>query len=220
MGIQHNLDKFLNEIPQEIKLVAVSKTKPVEIILDTYNAGQRIFGENKVQELITKQALLPKNIEWHFIGHLQRNKVKYIAPFVSLIHAVDSLRLLSEINKQGFKNNRVLQCLLQFHIASESSKYGLSFSEAAELLQSDQYNSFEHVEIVGVMGMATFTENVSQIRQEFKTLKKYFNQLKSDFFSDLPAFKEISMGMSDDYQIAIEEGSTIIRVGTKIFGTR
>lgn len=220
MGIQHNLDKFLNDIPQEIKLVAVSKTKPVEIILDAYNAGQRIFGENKVQELITKQALLPKNIEWHFIGHLQRNKVKYIAPFVALIHAVDSLRLLSEINKQGFKNKRVLQCLLQFHIASESSKYGLSFSEAAELLQSDQYNSFEHVEIVGVMGMATFTENVSQIRQEFKTLKKYFNQLKSDFFSDLPAFKEISMGMSDDYQIAIEEGSTIIRVGTKIFGTR
>lgn len=220
MGIQNNLTDFLNKIPPEITLIAVSKTKPIEVIREAYNAGQRIFGENKVQELVDKQALLPKDIEWHYIGHLQRNKVKYMAPFISLIHAIDSLKLLTEVNKQGIKNNRIIKCLLQFHIASESSKFGLNYNEAVELMENDIYKTFKNVEIVGVMGMATYTENKEQIRSEFKLLRSYFEQLKKDYFMNTQLFKEISMGMSDDYQIAIEEGSTMIRVGTKIFGQR
>ena len=220
MGIQNNLTEFLNKIPPEIKLIAVSKTKPVEIINEAYIAGQRIFGENKVQELVDKQVQLPKDIEWHYIGHLQRNKVKYLAPFISLIHAIDSFRLLAEVNKQGVKNNRIIKCLLQFHIASESAKFGLNYNEAVELMENDIYKTFKNVEIVGVMGMATYTDNEEQIRSEFKLLRSYFEKLKKDYFINSLSFKEISMGMSDDYQIAIEEGSTMIRVGTKIFGKR
>jgi len=220
MGIQDNLNSFRNQLPAGIKLVAVSKTKPVNIIDEAYNAGQRCFGENKVQELVEKQPLLPGEIEWHFIGHLQRNKVKFIAPFVSLIHAVDSLKLLNVINKHASNNNRIINCLLQFHIAKESTKFGLNNNEAIELLESDQYNSFKHVNIIGVMGMATFTDNTEQVRFEFRLLKTYFNEMKEKYFSEKETFREISMGMSDDYKTAIEEGSTMLRIGTKIFGER
>lgn len=220
MGIQENLTDLLQQLPSGVKLVAVSKTKPVEIIEEVLETGHRIFGENKVQELIAKQVQLPAEIEWHYIGHLQRNKVKFIAPFVALIHAVDSLKLLAEINKQAIKNNRIIDCLLQFHIADESTKFGLDLNEAIELIESETYKSFNNVRITGVMGMATFTDHREQVRNEFRRLKDYFGQLKTTYFSDMDYFKEISMGMSDDYQIAIEEGSTIIRVGTKIFGKR
>jgi len=220
MGIQSNLTDFLSKLPKNVKLVAVSKTKPAQIISEALETGHRVFGENKVQELTDKQAHLPGAIEWHFIGHLQRNKVKYIAPFVALIHAVDSLKLLAEINKQALKNDRVIDCLLQFHIAKESTKFGLDYHEAIELLESDRYKSFKNIRITGVMGMATFTKNMVQVRDEFRTLKNYFDKLKKNYFANAAAFREISMGMSDDYQVAIEEGSTIIRVGTKIFGDR
>ncbi len=220
MGIQDNLSYFLNQLPVGIKLVAVSKTKPVKIIEEAYNAGQRCFGENKVQELVEKQPLLSKEIEWHFIGHLQRNKVKFIAPFVMLIHAVDSLKLLNEINKHALYNNRIINCLLQFHIAKEETKFGLDNDEAIHLLESDQYHSFKHINIIGVMGMATFTDNTEQVRNEFRLLKTYFYEMKEKYFSEEETFREISMGMSDDYKIAIEEGSTMVRIGTKIFGER
>jgi hypothetical protein len=220
MGIQSNLTDFHSKLPANVKLVAVSKTKPALIISEALKTGHRIFGENKVQELTDKQAQLPADIEWHFIGHLQRNKVKFIAPFVAMIHAVDSLKLLAEINKQALKNERIIDCLLQFHIAKESTKFGLDYDEAIELLENDHFKSFKNIRITGVMGMATFTENMSQVRDEFKLLKKYFDNLKKKYFSDASEFREISMGMSDDYQIAIEEGSTIIRVGTNIFGER
>ena len=220
MGIQENLTDLLQQLPSGVKLVAVSKTKPVEIIKEALQTGHSIFGENKVQELIAKQEQLPVEIEWHYIGHLQRNKVKFIAPFVALIHAVDSIKLLGEINKQAIKNNRIIDCLLQFHIAEESTKFGLDFDEAIELIESEAYKSFNNVRITGVMGMATYTDRTEQVRNVFRRLKDYFDQLKKIYFSDTVYFKEISMGMSDDYQIAIEEGSTIIRVGTRIFGER
>lgn len=208
------------EIPEHVKLIAVSKTKPVEDILQAYQAGQRVFGENKVQEMCDKYDVLPKDIEWHLIGHLQTNKVKYIAPFVSLVHAVDSLKLLQEINKEAKKNGRVIDCLLQFHIAQEDTKFGLDFEEATEILKSDDYFEMENVRIVGVMGMASFTDNTEQIEDEFRTLYNYFQVIKSHHFKFNPDFKEISMGMSGDYQIAIAEGSTMIRVGSSIFGGR
>jgi len=219
-NIAENLLRIKNSIPQHVKLVAVSKTKPIEDILNAYQNGHYIFGENKVQELTQKAEDLPKDIEWHYIGHLQTNKVKYIAPFVSLIHAVDSLKLLKEINKQGRKNDRVIPCLLQFHIAHEDTKFGLDIDEAKEILLSESFQSMKYVKISGVMGMATFTDNESQIRQEFNSLKQYFLQIKNTFFSDKDCFIEISMGMSGDYQIAIDEGSTMIRVGSAIFGER
>jgi len=218
--IKENLIETLKEIPGNVQLVAVSKTKPNEDIIEAYNEGQRVFGENKVQELTTKYEELPKDIQWHMIGHLQRNKVKYIAPFVSMIHAVDSLRLLKEINKQAKKNERVINCLLQFHIAEESTKFGLDLSEAKELLSSDEFKAMENISICGVMGMATFTDNEDQVKREFKELKKIFSELKDSFFKDNAAFKEISMGMSGDYKIAIEEGSTLVRIGSSIFGAR
>jgi pyridoxal phosphate enzyme (YggS family) len=220
MSIQENLEKFLSEIPEHVKLVAVSKTKPVELIREAYETGHRIFGENKAQELADKRTKLPEDIEWHFIGHLQRNKVKYIAPFVSLIHAVDSLKLLKEINKQAAAHNRVIDCLLQFHIATESTKFGLNEEEAFELLASEEYAAMKNISITGVMGMATFTDDMELVRAEFSMLKNTFEKLKATYFSDKASFKEISMGMSNDYQVAIEEGSTIIRIGTKIFGKR
>lgn len=220
MSIRSNLETVRNELPDNVKLIAVSKTKPVEVLKEAYDAGQRIFGENKVQEMTAKQPLLPGDIEWHFIGHLQTNKVKYIAPFVALIHAVDSLKLLREINKQAVKNSRVIECLLQFHIAEESAKFGLDEGEAKELLNSADYKQFENVRVIGVMGMSTFTDDTDQVRKEFKTLKNIFNRLKENFFSSNNRFKEISMGMSGDFKIAVEEGSTMVRIGTSIFGER
>ncbi len=215
-----NFKRVQKEIPENVTLVAVSKTKPVEDILAVYEEGHKIFGENKVQELVRKYEVLPKDIQWHLIGHLQRNKVKYIAPFVHLIHAVDSLKLLKEINKQAKKNDRIISCLLQFHIAKEDSKFGMTLDTAIELLKSDDFLSMQNISIEGVMGMATNTDDEELIREEFRTLFNYFHVLKSHFFKFNDAFKEISMGMSGDYLIAIEEGSTIVRVGSAIFGER
>jgi pyridoxal phosphate enzyme (YggS family) len=216
--ISANIHKILEEIPASVKLVAVSKTKPAEAVLEAYEAGQRAFGENKVQEMIGKYEQLPKDIEWHLIGHLQSNKVKYIAPFVHLIHAVDSLKLLEAINKEAAKNNRVINCLLQFHIAQEETKFGLSIDEAKELLRSDSFKSMENISIQGVMGMASFTEDEEQIRKEFRLLKSFYESLKFEIQNS--KFEILSFGMSGDYKIAIEEGSNMIRVGSSIFGGR
>ena len=218
--IRENLEKIRKEIPENVTLVAVSKTKPVEAIQEAYNAGQRIFGENRVQEMVDKYQQLPKDIEWHLIGHLQTNKVKYVAPFVSMIHAVDSLKLLQEINKQALKNHRIINCLLQFHIAEEDSKFGLSFEEATDLLQSPEFAEMRNINIVGLMGMATFTDDTEQVREEFRNLENFYQVINSHFFKFNGGFKHISMGMSGDYPIAIEEGSTIVRVGSAIFGPR
>ena len=220
MSIPQKIKEIVNSIPQNVKLVAVSKTKPNEDIMEAYEGGYRIFGENKPQELTRKYNELPKDIEWHMIGHLQSNKVKYIAPFVSLIHAVDSIKLLKEINKQAQKNNRIIDCLFQFHIADEQTKFGFSLPEAEEVINSETFKGFENIRITGVMGMATFTDNEDQIKKEFQNLKFIFDQLKTKHFQDINEFKEISMGMSGDYRLAIEEGSTMVRVGSTIFGAR
>jgi len=220
MDIKKNLEAIRSELPVNVKLIAVSKTKPVSMIQEAYNAGQKVFGENKAQEMAAKYPQLPKDIEWHFIGHMQSNKVKYIAPFVSLIHSVDSLKLLKEINKQALKNNRTIDCLLQFHIASEETKFGLNLEEAGAILTNGEFMELKNVRICGVMGMATFTNNNNVIRKEFKNLKNIFEKLKNKYFDDKKYFKEISMGMSGDYKIAVEEGSTMVRIGTKIFGER
>jgi pyridoxal phosphate enzyme (YggS family) len=218
--IVENLKRIQNTIPENVKLIAVSKTKPVEDLLVAYNAGQRVFGENKVQEMCDKQYVLPKDIEWHLIGHLQTNKVKFIAPFVSLIHAVDSLKLLKEIDKEAKKNDRIIPVLLQFHIAQEETKFGLDFEEAKEILESNEFVEMQNVQIVGLMGMATFTDNQEQIEDEFRNLYNYFHVIKSHYFKFNDDFKEISMGMSGDYLLAIEAGSTMVRVGSSIFGGR
>ncbi|MDY6799694.1 MAG: YggS family pyridoxal phosphate-dependent enzyme [Bacteroidota bacterium] len=221
MSVAENIQHFVEkEIPSHVKLVAVTKTKPVETILDAYNSGYKVFGENKAQELIQKYEELPKDIEWHMIGHLQSNKVKYIAPFVAMIHGVDKFKLLKVINKEGRKNNRKIDCLLQFHIAKEETKFGLDLDEAKEFLVSPEFNDLEYVNVKGVMGMATFTENTDLIRSEFKELVYIFNELKKQFFQKKEDFREISMGMSNDYKIAIEEGATIIRIGSLLFGPR
>lgn len=218
--IKENLNKVRATVPNNVTLIAVSKTKPVTDLQEAYDAGQRIFGENKALEMRDKHQKLPKDIQWHFIGHLQTNKIKYIAPFVSLIHSIDSISLLEAVNKEAVKNNRVIDCLLQFHIAKEETKFGLDIEEAEEMLKSDSYKNLNNINIIGVMGMATFTDDVNQIRNEFKSLKNIFNILKERYFQDKESFKEISMGMSDDYPIAIEEGATMVRVGSKIFGAR
>jgi hypothetical protein len=219
MSIAENLKNIKSSIPENVTLVAVSKTKPVQDILEAYNAGQRVFGENKVQEMVEKHDKMPKDIEWHMIGHLQRNKVKYMASFVSLIHGVDNLRLLQEINKQAKKHDRIINCLLQIKIASEESKFGLSATEASQILQSDDFSALQNIKVVGLMGMATFTDNQNQITQEFKSLKDAFDE-----FENLKAvncdLKTLSMGMSGDYQTAIKCGSNMIRVGSSIFGER
>lgn len=220
MSIRDNLATIQKTIPQQVTLVAVSKTKPVSDLLVVYDAGQRHFGENKVQEMVEKHELLPTDIHWHLIGHLQTNKVKYIAPFVYLIHAVDSFKLLEEINKQGAKNNRVIDCLLQFHIAQEETKFGLTFEEAESILQSREFVEMENVRIRGLMGMASFVDNKEQIHDEFRNLYNYFSIIKSHYFKYNSDFDTLSMGMSGDYQIAIEEGSTMVRVGSSIFGER
>jgi hypothetical protein len=214
MNIKENILYLIDQLPKEVKLVAVSKTKPNEAILEAYKAGHRIFGENKVQEMISKYEVLPKDIQWHMIGHVQSNKVKYMAPFVTLIHGVDSLKLLKEINKQALKNNRVIDCLLQLHIASESNKFGLSKIECIEALIAAE--SLENVTIKGLMGMATFTDDNCQIEQEFNGLKELYDQLAKQYGK----FEVLSMGMSGDYEIAIAKGSNMIRVGSKIFGER
>jgi pyridoxal phosphate enzyme (YggS family) len=219
-AIEDRLNNIRKQIPENVTLVAVSKTKANEAILEAYNAGQRVFGENKVQELVQKFEELPKDIQWHLIGHLQTNKVKYIAGFVHLIHAVDSLRLLQEINKQGQKNNRIISCLLQFHIAQEETKFGLSFEEAEAILNANEFVEMEFVSIKGVMGMASNTDHEELIRDEFRTLHNYFQIIKSKYFKFNEEFTQISMGMSGDFLLAIEEGSTMIRVGSSIFGDR
>ncbi|MFT5832643.1 MAG: pyridoxal phosphate enzyme (YggS family) [Cognaticolwellia sp.] len=206
--------------PQNVTLVAVSKTKPNEAILEMYKEGQRVFGENRVQEVAAKYEVLPKDIQWHVIGHLQTNKVKYIAPFVSMIHSIDSLKLLKEVNKQAKRNDRTIDCLLQMHIAEEDTKFGFSNSEVTELLKSDAYQGFENIRIVGVMGMATFTDDKEHVRQEFKTLRYVFENLKLGFFQNNDTFSEVSMGMSGDFEVAIEEGSTMVRIGSLLFGKR
>lgn len=220
MGISDNIKAALAEIPPHIKLVAISKTKPAEMIMEAYHAGQKIFGENKVQELCAKYEQLPRDIEWHMVGHLQTNKIKYIAHFVHLIHSVDSMGLLMEINKQGEKHKRKINCLLQVHIAKEETKFGFSEEELVQLIHSDALSVFKNVSICGLMGMATFTDDTNQIRNEFRQLYITFESLKKLKFLNHPEFKDISMGMSSDYLIAIEEGSTIVRIGSKIFGER
>ncbi len=220
MNIADNLRLVQEDIPKGVKLVAVSKTKPNELILEAYKAGQRCFGENKPQELSRKHQELNKDIEWHMIGHLQTNKVKYIAPFVALIHAVDSLKLLKQIDKEAAKHHRCIDFLFQVHIAQEESKFGFNAEELVALIDSEEFKTLEHVNPVGLMGMATFTEDEDQVRAEFKSLTKLFQRLKENQFSTHPHFKEISMGMSGDFKIAIEEGSTMVRVGSSIFGAR
>lgn len=218
--IAKELELIKGIIPVSVTLVAVSKTKPLELLKEAYAAGQRHFGENRVQELEEKYNALPKDICWHMIGHLQSKKVKTIAPFVHLIHGVDSFKLLTEINKQALKNNRTIDCLLQFFIAQEETKFGFDLEEALEIIGSNEFVALKNIRLVGIMGMATFTDDTDQIRSEFKTLATYFDQLKSTHFSNQPSFKEISMGMSGDYAIAIEEGSTMVRIGSAIFGGR
>lgn len=220
MGIGENIHALKNDLPDHVRLIAVSKTKPISDILEAYQVGQRLFGENKTQEMAAKFPLLENDIEWHFIGHLQTNKVKYIAPFVSCIHSVDSLRLLLEINREALRYNRIIPCLLQFHIAEEETKFGLSVEEAEAMLQSDTLTTLRNIELAGVMGMATFTEEMDQVRKEFRHLRVIFEKIKETFFKDEPFFRELSMGMSDDYRIAVEEGSTMVRIGSAVFGTR
>lgn len=215
MKISDNLKKLKNELPEHISLVAVSKTKSVEDILEAYNAGQRIFGENKIQEMVSKWQKMPTDIEWHMIGHVQRNKVKFMAPFVKLIHAVDSLKLLREIDKEAKKNERTINCLLQIKIAQEESKYGMDGNDAIELLDSEAFKNLKNIKIVGLMGMATFTENKKQISEEFANLKRIFDSIKEKH--DLSV---LSMGMSGDYNLAIENGSNMLRIGSAIFGDR
>ncbi|MDR0754965.1 MAG: YggS family pyridoxal phosphate-dependent enzyme [Prevotellaceae bacterium] len=214
------MNEFIKSIPKNVKLVAVSKTQPCEIIRHAYSNGLRIFGESKPQELVRKYNELPKDIEWHFIGHLQTNKIKHIAPFVNLIHSVDSPRLLAEINKEATRQNRIINCLLQLHIAKEESKFGFTVDELQEYLSTGEFLNYAFVKIVGLMGIATFTDNTAQIRSEFQTLRKIFETVGKTAFAGDADFCELSMGMSNDYKIAISESSTIVRIGSLIFGER
>ena len=220
MDIVQNLNKIQESIPDHVTLVAVSKTKPSSMILDLHRAGHFDFGENKVQDLVRKYESLPSDIEWHMVGHMQTNKVKYLAPFVHLMHGVDSLKLLRVINKEAGKSGRVLNVLLQMHIATEDTKFGFSEEEVMAILDSSDFHQMKNIKILGVMGMATYTSNLEQIRKEFKGLYNFFENLKTNYFNMDQDFKEISMGMSSDYKIAIEEGSTMIRIGSMIFGNR
>ncbi|TWO32038.1 YggS family pyridoxal phosphate-dependent enzyme [Seonamhaeicola sediminis] len=219
MSIANNLLNIKSTIPEHVTLVAVSKTKPVSDIMEAYNVGHKIFGENKIQDMVEKYHAMPKDIKWHMIGHVQRNKVKYMASFVSLIHGVDSIKLLEEINKQALKNNRVIDCLIQIKIAKEDSKFGIYPEEALKIIQSQQFSELKNIRVVGFMGMATFTEDNEQIKKEFNLLKSTFDSLKElEIFNFKP--ETISMGMSGDYKLAIECGSTMVRVGSGIFGAR
>ena len=216
MSITQNLNHIKSQLPEHVTLVAVSKTKPVSDLQEAYDAGQRIFGENKIQEMVEKYEQLPKDIQWHMIGHVQRNKVKYMASFVDLIHGVDNLKLLKEINKQALKHNRVINCLLQIKIASEDTKFGMTTTEAMAILNPEVLNDLKNINIVGLMGMATFTDDQEQLAEEFKTLKDFHEQLKPEY----PELQTISMGMSGDFPLAIDCGSTMVRVGSSIFGAR
>lgn len=220
MSVADKINLINAELPEGCRLVAVSKFHPCEAILEAYDAGQRIFGESRVQELCEKQLKCPGDIEWHFIGHLQTNKIKQIVPFVSLIHGVDSLKLLKEINKEGEKIDREIPCLIQIHIAQEETKFGFSFDECRTFLSSDALNELKHIRLCGLMGMATLTDDQVQIHSEFKSLKAFYTELKNGVLKEYSSFKELSMGMSDDYVIAAQEGSTMIRVGSAIFGAR
>jgi pyridoxal phosphate enzyme (YggS family) len=216
MSIAENLNTIKSQLSENVTLVAVSKTKPVADLMEAYHAGQRIFGENKIQEMTEKWEQMPKDIQWHMIGHVQTNKVKYMAEYVSLIHGVDSLKLLQEINKQAKKHNRIINCLLQIYIAEEESKFGLDENELNEILNSNEFIECKNIKVVGLMGMATFTENQNQIKKEFQNLKTIFDKLNTENFQ----LSTLSMGMSGDYQLAIECGSTMIRIGSSIFGSR
>jgi pyridoxal phosphate enzyme (YggS family) len=220
MSIKDNLYQVLSKIPPHVRLVAVSKTKTVAEILEVYNEGIRDFGENKVQELLSKMDELPKDIRWHLIGHLQTNKIKYIAPFIHCIQSVDSLKLLKEINKEALKNNRVITCFLQVYIAQEETKFGFSWQELVECIESDEFKNLKNISIGGVMGMATYTFDEKVVLREFSSLKEIFGKLKQNYFSDKEGFKDISMGMSSDFELAISSGSTIVRVGSSVFGER
>lgn len=220
MSIQDNLLKIKQSIPSNVTLIAVSKTKPVEDILQAYQVGQRVFGENKAQEMKEKYAILPKDIQWHMIGHLQENKVKYIVPFVSMIHSVDSLKILLAINKRAVLCNRVIDCLFEMDISHEESKFGLSMEELSTLLSSDEYKQMQNVRICGLMGIGSITDDREQTRKEFHALKNMFLEIKQKFFANSEYFSQISMGMSSDYDLAIQEGSTMVRIGSDIFGAR
>jgi len=220
MNIKNNINNLRQGIPSSCKLITVSKTNPVEKIIEAYDAGQRDFGENRVQELLPKYEALPKDIQWHMIGHVQANKVKYIVAFVHLIHSVDRFSLLEEINKQAGKLNRTVMCLLQIHIAEEETKFGFSEEEIVDLIKSEPFKNLKNISVVGLMGMATFTENSEQVRREFRDLKNLFERLKTQQLPENAVMKELSMGMSGDYQIALDEGSTMVRVGSAIFGER
>lgn len=220
MSIKNNINRLIESVPTGVKVVAVSKFHSNEEIMEAYDAGQRIFGESRVQELIQKNSDLPKDIEWHFIGNLQRNKVKQIAPFISFIHSVDSERLMLEIEKQAAASNRTISCLIQIHVAEEQTKSGFTPDECLQFLSSDVWKDCSHVKFRGVMGMATFTDDTDKVRSEFQQLKKLFDKVKAGYFANESEFNEISMGMTGDYPIAVEEGSTMIRVGTLIFGER
>ena len=220
MNIRENLESALRSIPGKVQLIAVSKKQNHETIMEAYSAGQRLFGENKVQELVAKASSLPSDIQWHFIGHLQTNKVKFIVPFIHMIQSIDSLKLLGEVDKEAGKINRVISCLLQLHIATEESKFGLDLQEAFQILGSAEYKSMKHIRILGLMGMATFTEDKTLVRQEFGSLRDSFIKIRTVFFENDNEFCELSMGMTGDYDLAIEQGSTMVRIGTAIFGVR
>ena len=220
MSIKKNLQDIKNTLNDSVILVAVSKTKPIAYLQEAYDAGQRIFGENKVQEMTQKWGEMPKDIQWHMIGHLQTNKVKYMAPYVSLVHSVDSFKLLKEINKQALKNNRTIDCLLQIHIAEEDTKFGLNESELIEMVNSSDFQKLKNINVCGLMGMATFTDNLEQLKREFFSLKQLFDTFKNKYNSETIKAEILSMGMSGDYQIAISQGSNMVRVGSSIFGTR
>jgi len=220
LDIKVNIRSLKEQIPESVKIVAVSKTKPAEDVLVAYNSGHKIFGENRIRELLQKKDLLPADIEWHLIGHLQTNKVKYVVPFISMIQSVDSFKLLKVIDSQAALVNRVVDCLLQIHIAEEATKYGFCMAEIHEMIGSEDFNGIKSVRICGVMGMATFTNDFDKVRKEFRYLATCFNELSTSYFINSPSFKEISMGMSGDFQIAVSEGSTIVRIGSLIFGER
>lgn len=220
MSIEKNIEEFKRKIPQGVTLVAVSKTKPIEDLKEAYEAGQRIFGENKIQEMTEKWQALPKDIEWHMIGHVQTNKVKYMAPYVHTIHAVDSLKLLKEINKQAQKNDRIIHCFLQMKIAAEDSKFGLSKADLLDIITNESVAQFQHIKITGLMGMATFTSDENQIKEEFTSLQTVYRALQKESLPANVKLQTLSMGMSGDYELAIQCGSTMIRVGSAIFGAR
>lgn len=220
MHIAEQISRLHQELPEGVSLLAISKYQPIEALQEAYDAGQRMFGENHIQEMAAKAAALPKDIAWHFTGHVQTNKIKYMAPFVSLIHAVDSFRLLREINKHAAKHERCIDCLLQIHIAQEETKYGLSVDECRQLLANEPWRELQHIRITGLMAMGSNTDDLEQVRNEFRKIKQLFDELKSTYFVDEPSFCQLSEGMTDDYPIAIEEGSTIVRIGSMIFGKR